>query len=265
MRIDNYRGWADEPLPTSGPGAALPVPPTFDSSTLLGIDVSHYQGNVDFAKVKGAGASFVFIKATEGTTYVDPNFAVYRNACKAAGLPRGFYHFFRAKDDVQAQIDLFVKTVGRPQPGDLPPVLDVEAPEDWTSFTVAQRVAMVLAWLKGVEAALGVRPIIYINNPMTNTVLGNPAAFSGYVLWIAHYTSRPAPSVPLPWTSWTFWQYSETGTIAGISGAVDLNRFAGSLSALQNMQVAGIAAAADETFFGRVRGWLRRLLQSIGL
>jgi len=264
MRIDNYRGWDDEPLPIGSTGSPTLVPPTFDSTTILGLDCSHYQGDVDFAKVKAAGVSFVFIKATEGITLVDSKFAEYRQASKAAGLPRGYYHFFHPKDDLQSQIDFFVNTVGALAPGDLPPVLDVENPDEWSGFTVAQRVSMVLGWLQGVEAKLGVRPIIYINNPMTNTILGNPAAFKAYMLWIAHYTSKAAPAVPLPWTVWTIWQYTENGTIAGISGAVDLNRFAGTLADLQRMQVAGVMAD-DKTIVGHVRGWLRRLRAWLGL
>jgi len=264
MRIDNYRGWDDEALPNPGAGVPLPMPPTFDSSTLLGVDISHFQDVVDFAKLKAAGVNFVFIKATEGIDLLDQQFAANWQKAKAFGFPRGAYHLFRPKDDLQSQIDFFVKTVGRPQPGDLPPVLDVEVPEDWTQFTVAQRVNMILGWLKGVEAALGVRPIIYINNSMTNTVLSNPAAFAAYLLWIAHYTSHPTPALPLPWTSWVFWQYSETGDLGGLTGGVDLDRFNGTLADLQRLQFVGLVAD-DTTFVGRLRGWLRRLREWLGL
>jgi lysozyme len=264
MRIDNYRGWDDENLPVGATSVPTRVPPTFDSSTLLGVDISHYQGVVDFAKLKAAGVSFVFIKATEGTNLLDAQFAANWKGAKAQGIPRGAYHFFRPKSDLQGQIDFFVKTVGRLEPGDLPPVLDIEVPEDWTKFTVAQRVKMILGWLQAVEAALGVRPILYINNSMTNDVLGNPAAFAAYVLWIANYTTHPAPAIPLPWTSWVFWQYSETGNLGGLTGGVDLDRFNGTLADLQRLQFQGLVAA-ETTFVGRVRGWLRRLLRWLGL
>src|ERR1700679_4105731 len=105
MRIDNYRGWADEPVPTGDTSTPpVVVPPTFDSSTILGIDISHYQNDVDFAKLKAAGISFVFIKATEGVDYVDPNFSTYWKAAKAFGIPRAPYHFFHPGDDLQSQI-----------------------------------------------------------------------------------------------------------------------------------------------------------------
>ena len=201
----------------------------------------------------------MFIKATEGVTLVDAKFSQYRAAAQAASMPRGFYHMFHPKDDLQSQIDFFCNTVGRLVSGDLPPVIDVELPDEWTGFSVVQRVNMILGWLRGVEAILGVRPIIYINNPMASTVLGNPAAFKGYLLWIANYTSHPAPAVPLPWTAWTIWQYTESGTLAGVSGQVDLNRFNGTLADLRRLQVGGFAAE-QISLLGRVRGWLRRLL-----
>ena len=283
MRTDNYRGWDDE-VPPSVDGSTgntnLPVTPTFDSTTLLGCDLSHYQGSVDFAKLKAAGVEFVIIKATEGSTIVDATFSQFWAAAKAAGIPRSAYHFFRPKSDLQGQIDNFVNTVGQLQAGDLPPVIDVEVPDDWTQLTVAQRDAMVESWLVAVEAKLGVRPIIYINNPVAITTMGSPAYFKNYLLWIAHYTSHPAPSIPAPWTTWTIWQYTETGTIDGVSGQVDLNRFNGSLADLQRLQISGSAAqpavirtssasgpiqpATSQGLCARLRGKLRRILGRLG-
>jgi len=257
MRSDRNHGRDDGNEPTVGTGAPAPIPPVFDSSTILGLDCSHHQGTIDFAKVKAAGASFVFIKATEGLDFVDPNFTQYWQAAKDAGIPRGVYHFFHPQDDLQSQIDFFCKTVGALEAGDLPPVLDIEVPAEWTGFTVAQRVQMILGWLQGVEAKLGVQPIIYINNTMANTVLSNPAAFKSYVLWIAFYTSLSIPVIPLPWTVWTFWQYTETGTIDGVSGAVDLDRFNGSLADLQRLRINSIGPDRS-TLVGRVSSWFQR-------
>ncbi|MBS1994443.1 MAG: glycoside hydrolase family 25 protein [Cyanobacteria bacterium SZAS LIN-2] len=264
MRIDNYRGWDDELLPKDDASARARVPASFASTTIFGLDVSHYQNNIDWAKVKAAGASFVFIKATEGGTVTDANFTTYWKAAKAAGIPRGAYHFFRAKGPLQAQIDNFIRAMSSVERGELPPVLDVEAPEDWTQFTVAQRVDMVMGWLKAVESRLGVRPIIYINNPMTRDVLGSPDAFKNYTLWIAHYTSRPAPSVPAPWTNWKYWQYTEHGTIDGIAGEVDLNRYNGSFAEFQN-HLTAVAQTSSTGFVGRLRNWFRRLRDLLGL
>ena len=267
MRIDNYRGWEGDPLPQDDDAARRLVRPSFTAATTLGLDVSHHQNNIDWAKVKAAGIGFVFIKATEGGTYTDPNFQANWRAAKAAGIPRGAYHFFRPKGPLQAQIDNFIRAMSTVERGELPPVLDLEVPEDWTQFTVAQRNEMVMGWLNAVQTRLGVRPIIYINNPMTRDTLGSPAAFKNYTLWLAHYTSRPEPNIPAPWTSWKYWQYTEHGTIDGIAGEVDLNRFNGNAVEFQAhlAEFAAVPATPSQTgFIGRLRGWFRRLRKMLG-
>jgi len=233
------------------------------SATLLGLDVSEYQGDIDFAKVKAAGASFVFIKATEGTTIVDPKFATNWKAAQAAGIVRSAYHFFRPMENLQSQIDSFVATVSSLAPGDLPPVLDVEVPEDWTQFTVAERVAMVTGWLQGVESKLGIKPIIYIDSSMVEDTFGSPDAFKDYLLWVADWTDAASPDVPKPWTDWTFWQYSDVGTIDGIDGDVDLDRFAGSLSDLQKIQYSG-PLNQPSAIEAPKYCWVKRLRDMIG-
>jgi lysozyme len=262
-----YRSWDDELVPmyaacAPAPELFLTSSQTIDSAILLGLDVSHYDGDVDFAQVKAAGASFVFIKASEGSTIVDENFAANWKAAKAAGMIRGAYHLFRPKDDVQSQVANFVNTVGSIETGDLPPVIDIEVPEDWAQFTEARRVTMVLSWLQAVEAKLDIKPIIYIDGSMVESTLGSPEAFKDYLLWLADWTSSFVPVVPSPWTTWTFWQYTDTGTIAGIDGEVDLDRFAGSLVDLQKLQfVAAQKQTAQVVPFG---SWLNRLREMLG-
>lgn len=241
MRHDNYLGFDDEfaldgcAVCTSCQSKSITPQ---NVNTLFGIDVSHFQGVIDWKKVKAAGVQYVFLKATEGETYVDAMYASNRAGVKAIGLPCGAYHFFRPKVSVQAQVDNFVKTIGTLQPGDLPPVLDIEAPEDWKGIAIDVRVKMITDWLTAVEKKLGVRPIVYINNPMTRDELGGALVLKGYKLWLAHYTTRPAPNVPAPWTSWTFWQYSESGKVDGVpSDACDMNRFAGTTADLQALLV----------------------------
>ncbi len=241
MRHDNYLGFDDE---FTLDGCAVctacqskPFTP-LNVSTLFGIDVSHHQGTIDWKKVKAAGVQYVFLKATEGATFVDKMYATNRAAAKAVGIPSGAYHFFRPKVAVQTQIDNFLKTVGSLKEGELPPVLDIEVPEDWKGIAIEARVKMISDWLIAVENKLGVRPIVYINNPMTRDELGGALMLKGYKLWLAHYTTRPAPNVPAPWTNWTFWQYSETGVVDGVpSEACDMNRFAGTTADLQALLV----------------------------
>ena len=106
--------------------------PDLDPSWVLGLDVSHYQGTVDWASVLRQGYRFAFIKATEGTTWTDPEFSANWAGAKGAGLLRGAYHYYEPGDDPGQQADFFLNTVwphgGQPllAPGDLPPVLDIE-------------------------------------------------------------------------------------------------------------------------------------------
>ncbi|MDR3613178.1 MAG: GH25 family lysozyme [Candidatus Obscuribacterales bacterium] len=205
------------------------------SAFLAGLDVSSFQQTIDWTKVGASGISFAYIKATEGVTIQDPFFASNRANAKAAGLIVGAYHLFRPKTAGQAQIANFVSTVGKVESGELPPVLDIEVPSDWTAFSTAARIQLVKDWLTAVEAALGVRPLIYINNSDAQTLLNNDPSFAAYELFVAFPTSASVPVFPLPWTNWTFWQYSWTGTVNGISDPCDLDYFQGTLNDIKKL------------------------------
>lgn len=211
---------------------------TLDVPRLLGIDISRYQGTVDWDKVKAAGVKFVFVKATEGKTFVDPMFATNWRQLKEKGVPRGAYHFYRTDVSLQSQIDNFCNTVGSLQAGDLPPVLDVEVESQWTHLSVKQRVDLVNGWMRGVEQKLGVKPIIYLSTSFATGVLGGDATLAHYLLWVAHYTAMPNPKVPAPWSVETIWQKSENGTIDGIKDAhVDIDYFHGTEADLDRIKV----------------------------
>lgn len=201
-------------------------------SRLTGIDVSHYQGAVNWGAVKAAGCAFAFAKATEGTGIVDSEFAANWSGMKAAGLARGAYHFFHASEDAAEQASHFLATV-RLQPGDLPPVIDVEVSDGVENSVI---VSGVQTWLDAVEQSAGVVPIIYTAAAFWNAHLDG--GFGRYPLWIAHYTSASAPN-PLPegWTQWTFWQYSQSLTISGVSGAADHDYFNGTTADLRTLSV----------------------------
>jgi lysozyme len=200
---------------------------------LKGIDVSAYQENIDWQKVKAAGMEFAFIKATEGSTYVDPKFARNWAEAKKAGVPRGAYHFFRPRSSLKGQIDNFLRSVPKLEPGDLPPVLDLEVPEDWTLFSVSKRMELVLGWVQAVKEELGLDPILYLSAYFPDDVLGNDGRLDDYPLWVAHYSRGTRPRVPKPWQFYTFWQYTDEGSVAGVSGPVDMNRFNGSIDQLR--------------------------------
>ncbi|HEX6897240.1 MAG TPA: GH25 family lysozyme [Bryobacteraceae bacterium] len=213
------------------------TPITSSNNLLRGIDVSHFQQSVDWAAVASSGVTFCFVKASEGLSYVDPRFEAHWQAAGQAGLARGAYHFFHPAVPVTAQADLFLKVVMRLEPGDLPPVLDLEAPEEWAGVPVLNRAPLVLRWLQLVETGLRRRPMVYLSPAFMTDVLHNASALADYPVWLAHYTDGPAPVVPKPWSKWTFWQHSQTGTIPGIACSVDLNCFNGTLDELKTVGV----------------------------
>jgi lysozyme len=204
-------------------------------SRLTGIDVSHYQGAVNWQAVRGAGCAFAFAKATEGTGVVDPYFSQNWAGMKAAGLARGAYHFFHPSEDAAQQAAHFLSVV-QFEPGDLPPVLDVEVNDGVANDVIVEGVQ---TWLDAVEPVAGVTPVIYTAASFWDAHLNS--SFGGYPLWIAHYTSAPAPS-PLPagWNEWAFWQYSQSLDISGVGGAADHNYFNGTEADLQALAVKSL-------------------------
>lgn len=202
------------------------------TSRLTGIDVSHFQGHVDWQAVKAAGCVFAFAKATEGTGVTDPYFAANWAGMKAAGLLRGAYHFYRAQLPAEQQAAHFLSTV-QFEPGDLPPVIDIELNDGVTGQPL---VGGVQTWLDAVEPVAGATPILYTNTSFWNAHFNNQ--FGAYPLWVAHYTSAPTPA-PLPngWPDWTFWQYSQSLHIDGVNGAADHDYFNGTAADLQALTV----------------------------
>lgn len=148
---------------------------------------------------------------------------------------RGAYHFFRTTSPLEGNISNLVNTVEKLEPGDLPIVLDLEIPNQWTGIEVERRTELIERWLEGVcnqfdaKNHLGgtLRPIVYLSPNFATEILANPAFLKDYPLWLAHYTSASQPRVPQPWTDWTFWQYTNEGKVPGIKGNVDLNLFNG--------------------------------------
>ena len=221
--------------PTSNP-TPTPTPkptPTPTPKRLEGIDVSHWQGTIDWGKVRGAGKKFAFIKASEHTSFVDDKYQTNRANAKAAGLKVGAYHFARPNvgtTDAYAEADHFIETADWSS-GELRPVLDLE---DTGGLSSSALQTWVKAFVQRIYERTGVRAIIYVSPSFWSGKMGNSRWFAdnGYdVLWIAHWTTAGSPSVPAEnWggDSWTFWQYTSDGSVAGIGGRVDLDRFNGS-------------------------------------
>jgi lysozyme len=187
---------------------------------IKGIDVYHGDCPIDWAKVKASGREFVFIKCTEGHNS-DPMFHDSWTKAKAAGLLVGAYHFFHPAQDVDAQVQAFLKTMGPLTPGCLPPVLDWETHE----LSPQEEVQAGLAWLRAVQSATGKAPIIYAGAYYIGD-LNNPPALANYPLWLADY--RSTPHVPAPFKDYLFWQEDDTEVVPGHQGQCDCDVFNGS-------------------------------------
>lgn len=223
-------------LPLSSPRLPAQDPPNtgvvVHDGPVYGIDVSHHQGLVDWARVARSGHRFTFIKATEGLDWSDPRFAVNWRDSGYAGLLRGAYHFFHADDDADLQADAFL-AVYRPSPGDLPPVVDVEVADDVEPAVLA---AGVQRFLERLERATGTTPLLY-TAPRFWDDLGVEAPAAP--LWVAEYGVH-SPDLPRGWQGWAFWQESRRGRIPGVPGEVDLNVFAGPLHELAALTLRAI-------------------------
>ncbi|HZS37153.1 MAG TPA: GH25 family lysozyme [Polyangia bacterium] len=196
---------------------------------LRGIDVSTYQGEIDWTRVKKAGVAFAFARVSDGVDTVDDRFAANFAAMRRAGVRRGAYQFFRAGADARAQADLAISTVKRLGGADLPLVADVETDDGEKLEVLAARLT---AWLRRVERRTGARPIIYTSPSMGRKL---DAKFGAWRLWIAHYEVE-CPTLPDAWKRWHFWQHSSTGKVDGIAGRVDLDLFAGTLTQLRRLR-----------------------------
>ena len=162
-----------------------------------GIDASHWQGTIDWTQVAGGGKKFVFLKATEGTTYADPTFAGNRSGARAAGVKVGAYHFARpdaTPGDAVAEARWFLSNVSFAS-NDLRPVLDIEV-NGGLSVSALQQ--WVRDWLDEVYRQTGRRATIYTSPSFWSTSMGNSQsiALAGYTtLWIAHW-GVSSPTVP---------------------------------------------------------------------
>jgi lysozyme len=195
-------------------------------TTVKGVDVYHGDNGgsaIDWAKVKAAGISFAFAKATESTNFTDSMFATNWSGMKTAGIVRGAYHFFHADVDPTAQATFFLSTVGTLQKGDLL-VLDLETTNNQSQATV---LANAETFMAAVKSKSGVTPILYTSPAF----LSSFGTLGQYPLWVANY-GVSCPTVPSAWKSYTFWQSTGTGSLSALSGAVDLDTFNGSLSEL---------------------------------
>jgi lysozyme len=211
-------------------------------TTLKGVDVSVYQGNVSWTKVRRSGRRFAFARVSDGESFHDSKFHANWVGMKRAGLVRGAYQFFRPGQSAHAQAEVFftaLRNAGGLRAGDLPPVLDIEVTDGHSSSVVVSRAK---AWLQLVEAHTGVRPIVYTASFMSS-VLGSH--LSGYRLWVANFGAS-CPIMPTGWGHWQFFQDSDRGSVPGIAGRVDLDLFNGNLGHLEAATLAKRARLSNE-------------------
>lgn len=205
--------------------------PDVSAYPVRGIDISRYQGAIDWKKVQGAGLSFVFIQATNGKTFVDPSFKSNWAGASTAGLAKGAYHFYNFCDKGAAQADNFIKSVPK-EAENLPMVIDLE--QSKTCKKMPAKAAFqkdFAAFVAKVKKAYGLTPILYINHSIYEQYL---VGLGGdYKLWISDPRHK-SPDMP-DGQSWTFWQYSFEGKIAGIDAGVDLDVFDGDPQTLASL------------------------------
>jgi lysozyme len=215
-------------------------------ATLEGVDVSIYDGDVDWAQVASSGRAFGIAKATEGASLADAEFATNWPAMKSAGIVRSAYHFFHCDSDPATQASFFLGVMGPLEPGDLPPSLDFE---DITTCTAQAGVSMAITWLDAVASATGTLPILYTSvNVLSN--FDDTQSLAGHAqLWVAS-RGVTCPDLPAPFTAWSFWQYSLTGTAPGLpnsDGMADLDQFNGDMSALLALTVGGSSTSGSSS------------------
>ncbi|GGJ08974.1 GH25 family lysozyme [Streptomyces brasiliensis] len=218
-------------------GLASPKAETFSAAVSTGpagLDVSGYQGSVDWTAVRNNGAAFAYVKATEGTTYTSPSFSQQYGGAYNAGLIRGAYHFaLPGNSSGVAQADWFVGHGGgwSADGKTLPPALDIEYnPYGATCYGLSQ--SAMVSWIRAfsdeVRAKTGRYPTIYTTTDWWTTCTGNNSSFGATnPLWIARYSSSPG-TLPAGWSSQTIWQYADSGVFPG-----DQDTFNGTLSDLQ--------------------------------
>ena len=184
-----------------------------------GIDVSNHQGYIDWHKVAAdENVQFVYIKATEGATYVSPTFEDNIRGARKAGMKVGCYHFMRATSSIRDQVKNFTRYC-RIHEQDLAPLIDIEVKGHWRPEQVGDSVKLFADLL---EEHYGVRPVIYTGTHFFNRYLSREFS-DGYELFIAKYSDTEPALVN--GVEYTLWQFTDRGAVSGIRTDVDQSRF----------------------------------------
>ncbi|WP_092627600.1 GH25 family lysozyme [Actinopolyspora mzabensis] len=234
---DQAQARAENPDSDSAPEAksspsesAVDIPPNAH-----GIDVSNHNGPIQWNKVAASGEHYAFVLATDGGNFTNPMFDQQFNGAKNAGMLAGAYHFGRPTGSAVGQADRLLNTVGSTDDGKtLPPVLDLEvSPNGGGCYgkTSGQLHSWTQSFLDRVKSKTGQDAIVYASPSFWSSCMAGSQAFSENPLWLASY-GVPQPSVFGGWDAYSFWQYTNKGSVPGITGPVDRNLFQGSGSDL---------------------------------
>jgi lysozyme len=232
-----------EPAPSD---AAPPSPDTMcaDGTTLKGIDVSKWQADINWGAVAGDDVKYAFVRVSDGINSKDQYFDDNWEESRAAGIYTGAYQFFRPNQSVLGQADYMLEKMGCDMDArtcpvtdmDLPPVIDVEyRPSGWSKNQMRNAIR---TWIERVEE-FDLEPIIYTGRYFWRDYVDSEA-WQDHPLWLAHYTNA-CPNIPSHWADWDFWQFTDGGSIAGISGGVDTNQFNGTMDMLLALRPGGVA------------------------
>lgn len=197
-----------------------------------GIDVSGWQGNIDYSEVASSGIEIVYMKASEGTSFVDPYFNQNYTNAKANGLKVGFYHYLTARSNSEAvaQANFFVSTISGMIP-DCRLAMDFES---FGSLSTEEINEIGLTFMQTVESLSGKEMVIYSDTSNASNIFGG--GLTNYPLWVAQYeVEEPTPNGN--WDSWVGWQYTDAGEISGINGYVDRDRFTDGILLNENSEV----------------------------
>jgi lysozyme len=202
---------------------AVPTPPAPTGQLLEGVDVSHYQGTIDWAQVFGAGKSFALVKASEGASKADPMFSQNWAESKATGMKRGAYQFLRPAESVKAQVDLFLAKLGGDF-GELAPTVDVEVLDGCAPQAVEDAVSQ---WLDLVNTETQMVPLVYTSPGFWAMMPHNTNIATKSGLWLAEWGIVHPQRMPGAWSDWYAWQYTNKARVPGIPEPVDLDRING--------------------------------------
>lgn len=187
-----------------------------EATDIEGIDISNHQGSINWEEVDKDLVKFVYIKATEGTTYKDRYFNNNWKETTNNGFLKSAYHFYNINGDGKEQAQHFIDVVPK-EDCMLPPAVDIETLSDMEAGKV---IIEIKEYLTEIEKYYGVKPIIYANIDTYNLYIKD--LFSDYIIWFPTYHTD-APAID----NWTFWQYTDQGVLDGFDGPVDLNKFNG--------------------------------------